>query len=60
MEDQLLKATLSLGVIIGVLGFIAGIALMFGDDWVTGLFGSISSAFVAYLSFKNSRNSNEK
>tara|TARA_R110002073_G_scaffold306012_4_gene475147 strand:+ start:9682 stop:9867 length:186 start_codon:yes stop_codon:yes gene_type:complete len=53
------KKSVNLGVIVGLLGFISGIALMFGDDWVTGLFGSIASAFVASLSYNRSQNSKE-
>ena len=50
----------NLGVIIGVLGFIAGIILMFGEDWITGGFGAIASAFVAYLSYSRTPHSKEQ
>lgn len=53
------KKSINLGVIIGLFGFISGIVLMFRDDWVTGLFGSIASVFIAYLSYNKSHNSRE-
>ena len=49
------KKSINLGLIIGLLGFIAGIVLMYEGEWIIGIFGSIASAFVAYLSYKNLR-----
>ena len=53
------KKSVNIGLIIGILGFIAGIGLMFGDDWITGFFGSIASAGVAYVSYKGHQDSKE-
>lgn len=53
------KKRVNLGVVIGVLGFLAGIGLMFGDDWITGLFGAIASAGVAYISYKGQQAAKE-
>ncbi len=47
------KNTVNLGLIIGFLGFIAGIGLMFGEHWFIGIFGSIASAGVAYKGYQD-------
>ena len=46
---------LNLGVIIGTLGLIAGIILIFSDNWTTGLFGAIASGGVAFMSYRDSK-----
>ncbi len=56
MENKT-KRPLNLGLIIGLLGFIAGIFLMVQGDWITGIFGAIASASVAYLSYQKPANS---
>ena len=43
----------NLGLIIGILGFIAGIALLFTESWFIGLFGGIASAGIAYKGYKD-------
>jgi hypothetical protein len=55
MSEKKQKTTFNLGVIVGLAGFIAGIFLILGEDWITGLFGSIASAGLAYMSYKNSK-----
>ncbi len=47
------KKSANRALILGVLGFIAGIALLFGDSWFIGLFGSIASAGVAYKGYQD-------
>lgn len=49
------KVSTSLGLVVGILGFIAGIALLFTETWFIGLFGAIASAAVAYKGFKDSK-----
>lgn len=49
------KKAANLGMILGLLGLVAGIFLMFGEDWITGVFGSIASAGVAYTGYKSSK-----
>ena len=41
----------NLGLIIGILGFIAGIALLFTESWFIGIFGGIASAGIAYKGY---------
>jgi ABC-type transport system involved in cytochrome bd biosynthesis fused ATPase/permease subunit len=38
------KRQINLGLIVGTLGFIAGIGLLFTESWLIGIFGSIASA----------------
>lgn len=45
------KSVTNLGVVIGVLGVIAGIALLIQENWVIGISGTISSAGLAYYSY---------
>lgn len=47
----------NLGLIIGVLGFVAGIGLLFTESWFIGIFGSIASAVIAYKGYQDSRES---
>lgn len=42
-------------LIIGTLGFIAGIGLLFTESWLIGIFGSIASAGIAYKGYQDSR-----
>ena len=45
----------NLALIIGILGFIAGIVLLFTESWLIGIFGSLASAGLAYKGFQDSR-----
>ena len=45
------------GLIIGILGFVAGIGLLFTESWFIGIFGSIASAGIAYKGYLDSRGS---
>ncbi|MBO6607187.1 hypothetical protein [Psychroserpens sp.] len=54
MEKQPRKFNLIM--LIGILGVIAGIALIFTDSWFIGVFGGIASAGITYKSYKDSRN----
>ena len=47
------KATFNLGLVIGVLGMIAGIGLLFTESWFIGLFGGIASAGIAYKGYQD-------
>ena len=47
------KSSVNLALILGILGFIAGIALLFGESWFIGIFGSIASAGVAYKGYQD-------
>ncbi len=49
------KITPNLGLVIGVLGFLAGVGLLFSDSWFIGLFGAIASAGVAYQGYNSSQ-----
>jgi ABC-type transport system involved in cytochrome bd biosynthesis fused ATPase/permease subunit len=49
------KRQINLGLIVGTLGFIAGIGLLFTESWLIGIFGSITSAGVAYKGYQDSR-----
>ncbi len=44
---------LNLGLIIGVIGFLAGIGLLFSESWMIGVFGSIASAGIAIKSYQD-------
>lgn len=44
-------------LIIGVLGFMAGIGLLFTESWFIGIFGAIASAGIAYKGYQDSRES---
>ncbi len=47
--------TTNSSLVLGVIGFIAGIALMFGEAWFIGIFGSIASAGLAYKGYQESK-----
>jgi len=49
------KAATNPRLIIGIIGFIAGIGLLFTDSWLIGIFGSIASAGIAYKGYQDSR-----
>jgi uncharacterized membrane protein HdeD (DUF308 family) len=49
------KRSAKLGLILGVLGLIAGIILLFGDSWLIGIFGSIASAGLTYKGYQDSK-----
>lgn len=49
------KTTPNLGLIIGGIGFIAGIALLFTESWFIGIFGAIASAGIAYKGHQDSK-----
>ena len=49
------KKTANLALVLGVLGFLAGIGLMFGESWFIGIFGSIASAGLAYKGYQDSK-----
>jgi len=51
------KPSTNLGLIIGILGFIAGVALLFTESWLIGIFGALASAGIAYKGYQNSRGS---
>lgn len=51
------KTPTNLGLIIGIIGFIAGIGLLFTESWLIGSFGSIASAGIAYKGYQDSRES---
>jgi hypothetical protein len=43
------------GLVIGILGFIASIGLLFTESWLIGIFGSIASAGLAYKGYYDSK-----
>ncbi|NRA91328.1 MAG: hypothetical protein HRU26_01360 [Psychroserpens sp.] len=47
-------------MVLGILGFIAGIGLLFTESWFIGIFGSIASAGVAYKSYQDSKTNGEQ
>mgnify|MGYP001389198668 CR=1 FL=1 len=47
------------GLIIGILGFIAGVGLLFTESYLIGVFGSITSAGVAYKGYQDLRQSKD-
>lgn len=51
------KTLPNLGLIIGILGFVTGIGLLFTESWFIGIFGSIASAGIAYKGYQDSRES---
>lgn len=54
------KTSPNLGLIIGMLGVIAGIGLLFTESWIIGIFGSIASAGIAYKGYQDSKESKNK
>jgi len=49
------KTSTNLGLIIGIICFIAGIGLLFTESWLIGIFGSIASAGIAYKGYQDSK-----
>ena len=49
------KSTVNLPLILGIIGCLAGIGLMFGESWFIGLFGSIAGAGLAYKGFQDAK-----
>lgn len=45
----------NLALIIGILGVLAGIGLLFTESWLIGIFGSIASAGIAYKGYQDSK-----
>lgn len=53
--SKMKKVSPNLPIIIGCLGLVAGIILLFGDSWMIGIFGSIASAGIAYKGYQDSK-----
>ncbi len=51
------KSKFNFGVIVGLLGTIAGIYLIIQKDWVIGISGTIASAGLAYISYRGIQSS---
>ncbi|MEM1324309.1 MAG: hypothetical protein AAGI23_00065 [Bacteroidota bacterium] len=49
------KNLLTLGFVLGLLGTIAGISLLFMGNWILGTSGTVASAGLAYNSYQNSK-----
>lgn len=49
------KQSANLSMIIGGLGLLAGIGLLFTESWFIGIFGSIASAGIAYKGYQDSK-----
>ena len=47
------KKNFNLGLILGILGAIAGILLLFMGNYLIGIFGSIASAGLAWQSYNS-------
>ena len=50
------KNSINIGLVIGVLGFVAGIILLFTESWLIGIFGSIASAGIAIKGYQDMKN----
>ena len=53
------KISTNPGLIIGILGFVAGIGLLFTESWFIGIFGSIASAGIAYKGYQDAKEPNK-
>ena len=51
---------LSLPIILGTLGLIAGIVLLFEGNWLIGIAGSIASAGLAYKGYMDYKTQEKK
>lgn len=51
------KKSFNLGLIIGILGMMAGISLLFTNSWLIGIFGTIASAGISYKGYRDSHDS---
>tara|TARA_R110002126_G_scaffold145639_2_gene291647 strand:+ start:526 stop:702 length:177 start_codon:yes stop_codon:yes gene_type:complete len=49
------KKTANLFLILGILGFLTGMGLMFSENWFIGIFGSIASAGLAYKGYQETK-----
>ncbi len=49
------KKNLNLGLVLGIIGTIAGILLIFMENYLIGIFGSIASAGLAYQSYNSKK-----
>ena len=49
------KKTANLSLILGILGFLTGMGLMFSENWFIGIFGSIASAGLAYKGYQETK-----
>ncbi|NRB51811.1 MAG: hypothetical protein HRU41_29330 [Saprospiraceae bacterium] len=49
------NSTFNLALVIGILGFICGIGLLFTETWFIGVFGAIASAGIAYKGYQDSK-----
>lgn len=54
------KKKVNLSLILGILGFVAGIFLLFTESWLIGVFGSIASAGMAYKGYEDYNSLNEE
>lgn len=53
------KRAVNLALVIGILGVLCGIGLLFTENWFIGLFGSIASAGIAYKGYQDSKTVSE-
>ena len=53
------KTKTNTGLIIGILGFITAVGLLFTESYLIGVFGSITSAGVAYKGYQDLRQSKD-
>ena len=49
------KSAVNLALVIGILGILCGIGLLFTETWFIGLFGSIASAGIAYKGYQDAK-----
>ncbi|OEJ99998.1 hypothetical protein [Roseivirga misakiensis] len=47
------KSSANVGLVIGIMGFIAGVILTFSDNWQIGLFGGIASLGIAIKGYQD-------
>lgn len=55
--NKKIKNAANLGLVLGILGFLAGIGLIFSENWMIGIFGSIASAGIAYKGYQDRKES---
>ena len=56
--SQSSKTKLNLGLIIGIMGVIAGIVLLFMGNWLIGGFGAFASAGIAFKGYQDMKGGN--
>lgn len=49
------KTASKIALTIGVMGFIAGVTLLFTESWMIGIFGSIASAGLVIKGYQGSK-----